>query len=117
MNAVALILTLLLAAEFVFAPINLWAGRTMPKYRRFTGLPDAFATRVLAPIKLITAVALLVGLGYHPARLAGGMAALAISCFYLVRLSYPLRRDMAGLAGFTIFGTMAAALVAITIAG
>jgi hypothetical protein len=55
----------------VFAPFNLWTGRTMENYRRFTGLlPDAVATRVLAPIKLITAVTLLVGLAYQ-ARASG----------------------------------------------
>jgi hypothetical protein len=30
------ILSVLLIAEFVMAPINLWTGRAMPWFRRFT---------------------------------------------------------------------------------
>lgn len=43
------ILSVLLIAEFVFAPVNLWTGRTIGNYTRFTGLPPWLATRVLAP--------------------------------------------------------------------
>jgi hypothetical protein len=32
------ILSLLLIAEFVMAPINLWTGRTMLLFTKFTGL-------------------------------------------------------------------------------
>jgi len=78
------------------------------------GKPQCFQ-RVLAPIKLIAAIALLVGLGYHPVRLAGAVAALAISCFCLVRLANPSRRDAASRAGFIVLGAIAAAPVAITI--
>ena len=41
-------LSLLLIAEFVMAPINLWTGRTMPLFTRFTGFPPEVATRVFA---------------------------------------------------------------------
>jgi hypothetical protein len=38
---------------------------------------------------------------------------LAISAVYLVRLSARGRRDPAGLAGFALFGTLAAALLVV----
>jgi hypothetical protein len=34
-------LSLLVIAEFVMAPINLWTGRTMPLFTRFTGYAPA----------------------------------------------------------------------------
>src|ERR1700680_4836230 len=49
------ILSLLLIAGFVMAPINLWTGRTMPLFTRFTGFPPTVATRVFAPAKLARA--------------------------------------------------------------
>jgi hypothetical protein len=49
------ILSLLLIAEFVMAPVNLWTGRTMPLFVRFTGYPRSVATRVFAPVKLASA--------------------------------------------------------------
>ena len=55
MTALAVVLSVLLIAEFVFAPINLWTGRTMANFTRFTGLSPRFATRILAPLKLLTA--------------------------------------------------------------
>ncbi len=48
-------LSLLSVAEFTFAPLNLWSGRTMPNFTRFTGLPRRLATRVFVPAKLATA--------------------------------------------------------------
>jgi hypothetical protein len=48
----AVIVTVLLAAEFTFAPFNLWSGRTMGNFTRYTGLPPRFATHFLAPVKL-----------------------------------------------------------------
>jgi hypothetical protein len=116
MTVAVAILSLLLMAEFVFAPVNLWTGRTMGNYVRFTGLPPWFATRVLAPIKLVTALALAAGLAVRVLSIAGAAAALAISCLYLVRLVSPARRDPAGLAGFAVFGALASALLALRIA-
>jgi hypothetical protein len=116
MTAVTAILSLLLAAEFVFAPVNLWTGRTIGNFVRFTGLPPRFATLVLAPLKLATALALLAGLAIQAASIAGAAGALAISCFYLARLTRPGRRDPAGLAGFAVFGALASALLALRIA-
>jgi len=109
-------LSLLLAAEFVFAPVNLWTGRTMGNYTRFTGLPPRLATHVLAPVKLATALALIAGLAVRTLSIAGAAAALTISCFYLARLAQPGRRDPAGLAGFAVFGALACALLALRIA-
>jgi hypothetical protein len=59
MTIAAAVLSLLLAAEFTAAPVNLWTGRTIGNFTRYTGLPPRFATQVLAPVKLATAVALL----------------------------------------------------------
>lgn len=117
MIVAVVILSLLLAAEFAFAPVNLWTGRTMGNFTRYTGLPPRFATHVLAPVKLATCVALLAGLAVLPLSIAGAAAALAISCFYLVRLAAPGRRDPAGITGFAIFGALAAALLILRLAG
>lgn len=116
MTAAIWIVSVLLIAEFVFAPFNLWTGRTMENYRRFTGLPAAFATRVLAPVKLVTALVLAAGLAVRPLGIAGAALALAISCFYLVRLAQPGRRDPAGLMGFAVFGALAATLLVLHVA-
>jgi hypothetical protein len=117
MTVVAIVLSALLILEFVFAPINLWTGRTMDNYLRFTGLPAAFATRVLAPVKLVTAIVLVVGIWLVPFSIAGAVLALAISCGYLVRLAAPARRDRAGIAGFAIFGALALALLVVRLIG
>jgi hypothetical protein len=111
MTALADVLSALLIAEFVFAPINLWTGRTMANFTRFTGLPPRFATRFLAPLKLLTAVLLIAGLAVAALSIAGAVVTLAICAFYLVRLAHPRRRDPAGVAGFAIFGTLALALL------
>jgi len=63
-------LSLLSIAEFTFAPLNLWTGRTMPNFTRFTGLPPRVATQVFAPVKLATGAALAGGLAV-PARPRG----------------------------------------------
>ena len=116
MTAAIWILSVPLIAEFVFAPVNLWTGRTMGNYTRFTGLPPWFATRILAPLKLATAVLLMAGLAIRALSIIGAALALTVSCFYLVRLAHPQRRDPAGLAGFAVFGALACALVALRVA-
>lgn len=100
----------------MFAPVNLWTGRTMSNYTRFTGLPPWSATRVLAPVKLAAAGLLAGGLADRALSIAGAALAVAISGFYLARLAHPGRRDPAGLAGFAIFGALACALLALRIA-
>jgi len=109
------ILSVPLIAEFIFAPVNLWTGRTIGNCRRFTGLSPWFATRVLAPVKLATALALSIGLALQVVSMIGAALALVVSLFYLVRLAGPGRRDPVGLAGFAIFGAIACALLALRI--
>lgn len=102
MTTAAVVVTLLLVAEFSFAPVNLWTGRTMGNFTAHTGLPPRFATHFLAPVKLIGALVLVTGLFLRAASIAGSALAIAISCFYLVRLAAKGRRDPAGLTGFTV---------------
>ena len=115
MTAAIWILSVLLIAEFVFAPVNLWTGRTMGNYIHFTGLPPWSATRVLAPVKLAAAILLIVGLSVRALSITGAALALAVSCFYLARLAQPGRRDPAGMTGFAVFGALACALLALRI--
>lgn len=105
------ILSGLLIAEFVMAPINLWTGRTMPMFTRFTGFAPAVATRVLAPVKLAGAVLIAIGLAVPAAGLAGAAIITGICALYLVRLAAPGRRDPMGMAGFALFGAWAVALL------
>ena len=64
------IVSLLLIAEFIMAPINLWTGRTMPLFSKFTGFSPGTARRVFAPVKLTAAVLIAVGLALRPAGIA-----------------------------------------------
>jgi hypothetical protein len=111
MTAAAVILSILLIAEFVFAPVNLWTGRTTGTFGRFTGLRATIATRVLAPVKLASAAAVAVGLAVPALSIAGAAVIIVICGFYLLRLSAPGRRDPAGIIGFAIFGAWAVALL------
>jgi len=104
-------LSMLSIAEFTFAPVNLWTGRTMPNFTRFTGLAPEVATRALAPVKLATAAALAVGLAVPAIGLAGAALATAICAFYLLRMAAPARRHPDGLVAFTVFGSWALALL------
>lgn len=118
MTAAIWILSVPLIAEFAFAPANLWTGRTIGNYTRFTGLPPWSAARVLAPVKLAAAVLLAVGLAVRALSIAGAALTVAVSGFYLARLAEPGRRDPAGLAGFAVFavfGVLACALLALRI--
>jgi uncharacterized membrane protein YphA (DoxX/SURF4 family) len=107
------ILSLLLIAEFVMAPINLWTGRTMPLFTKFTGFSPATATRVFAPVKLAFAVLVAVGLAFRPASIAGAAITTAVCALYLIRLAAPGRRDPSGVMAFILFGALAAALLAL----
>lgn len=113
MGVAASVLSGVLSLEFIFAPFNLWSGRTMPNFTRFTGLPERAATQLLAPMKLITAALLVAGVFVPAASVAGAILTIAICCFYLARLAHPSRRDPAGLAGFAIFAALALALLAL----
>jgi hypothetical protein len=110
------IFSLVLVAEFVLAPINLWTGRTLPAFTTFTGLTTPVARRVFAPVKLVSAALVAVGLALRPASIAGACAVIAVSAAYLIRLAAPGRRDPAGLVGFGLFGACAAALLVIQLA-
>lgn len=110
------ILTVPLTAEFTFAPFNLWSGRTMGNFTRYTGLSPRFATHWLAPVKLAAAILLAAGVVVPWARFAGATVALSVCLFYLVRLAAPGRRDRAGLTGFSLFGALAGWLLALSIA-
>jgi hypothetical protein len=68
---------------------------------------------VLAPVKLATAVILLVGLAWRPLTVVGAAVSTAICLFYLVRLARPSGRDRTGLMAFSIFGALSVALLAI----
>ena len=89
-----------LVAEFAAAPVNLWTGRTLPNFIRFTGLPPWIARRVVAPAKLVGCGLLGVGLGVAPVGAAGAFVTSLISIFYLLRMAAPGRRQIDGLAAF-----------------
>jgi hypothetical protein len=110
------VFSLVLIAEFVMAPINLWTGRTLPAFTTFTGFRPAIGQRVFAPVKLASAVLVAVGLALRPVGIAGAAAVCAVCAVYLIRLSAPRRRDPAGLAGFALFGACAVALLVIQLA-
>jgi len=95
------ILSLLLVAEFVPAPVNLWTGRNLPLFQRFTGFAPEVATRVFAPVGPTV-----------PAAGLAGAAVLAAGCaVYLLRLAVPGRRDASGIFAFLLFGAWAVALL------
>lgn len=116
MTAAIWVLSLLLAAEFVMAPINLWTGRTTSSFVRFTGYPPRAARRVFAPVKLLAAALIAVGIGVRLAGVVGAALTSAICAVYLLRLAGRGRRDPAGIAGFTIFGAWAVALLVLQLA-
>lgn len=55
MTVAVVLLSIPLTAEFVFAPINLWTGRTMATFARFTGHGPRAATYIVAPLELASA--------------------------------------------------------------
>ena len=111
------VLTVPLVAEFLMAPVNLWTGRTMPNFVAFTGLPTVLATRVFAPVKLLGAVLLAVGLALPAAGIAGAVVIAVVSVVYLVRLAAPGRRSGAGIAAFALTLGAALGVVLIRLAG
>jgi len=109
------ILSLPLIAEWVMAPINLWTGRTMPLFTKFTGFSPATARRAFAPVKLAAAVLLVAGLAFRPASIVGAAITVAICALYLIRLAAPGRRDPSGVAAFLLFGVLTVALLVLQI--
>ena len=110
------ILSALLVAEFVMAPINLWTGRTMPIFTKFTGHSPGTAQKVFAPVKLLGAVLVAVGLAAEPISIAGAAILIAVCAYYLLRLAAPPRRDPSGIIAFVLFGALAAGLLAVQLA-
>lgn len=117
MTVAAIVLSVPLIAEFLFAPVNLWTGRTIGNFVRFTGFDPRVGRTVFAPVKLLTAGLLTAGLAVSRLGLAGAASAVAISVLYLIRLAGPSRRDPAGILGFAVFGLLAAALLLMRIIG
>jgi uncharacterized membrane protein YphA (DoxX/SURF4 family) len=107
------IASLLLIAEFVMAPINLWTGRTMPNFTKFTGLRPAVARWIFAPVKLVGAILVAIGLFSSPFALVGGTILGAVCALYLILLALPGRRDLGGIAAFAI-GLVCATVVVVT---
>lgn len=113
MTALLWLCVLPLVAEFSVAPFNLWSGRTMGNFARFTALSPAVARNVFAPAKLAGAALLAVGLALRvPGAVGAGLIAV-VSAVYLVRMSDRKRRYLDGLAAFGI--SFALAVAALTI--
>jgi hypothetical protein len=110
------LLLLLLVAEFVMAPINLWTGWTLPAFTAFTGSPPP-PLGASSPLSNWPAPSWSRS-AWRCARagIAGAAAMTAVCAVYLIRLLAPQRRSTAGLAGFLLFGACAAALPATQIA-
>jgi hypothetical protein len=113
LKLVALIISVPLILEWTFAPFNLWSGRTLENFVRFTGFQPRVATRLLAPVKLAVAALLIAGLAVPALSIAGAAGTVLLSIAYLARLLAPTRRDAAGLVGFTIFGLLGVALLVV----
>jgi hypothetical protein len=111
MTALLWICSVPLIAEFAVAPFNLWSGRTMPNFTRFTALPEAVATNVLAPVKLAGAGLLAAGLALAGAGVAGAGVIVLVSGFYLWRLGARGRRHVDGLAAFGLSLVLAVAVL------
>jgi hypothetical protein len=99
--------------QFAVAPFNLWSGRTMPNFTRFTALPPGVATRALAPVKLIAAALLGIGLAVAAAGVAGAAVIALVSDFYLQRLVAPTRRHVDGRVAFGLSLGLAIAVLAL----
>lgn len=105
------VLSLLLIAGFVMAPVNLWTGRTMSLFTRFTGYAPPVATQVSGPVKLASAILVAIGLAVPAVGIAGIAIITGICAVCLGRLAAPGRRDRSGIIGFVLFGSWAVALV------
>jgi hypothetical protein len=109
------ILSILLIAEFVMAPVNLWTGRTMPFFLALTGHSERVARRVFAPVKLLGAALVAAGLAVRPLGVAGAAVLTAVCLYYLVRIAMPGRRQGSGVFAFVLFGGWAVALLVLQI--
>lgn len=105
-----------LIVEFLVAPFNLWSGRTMPNFTRFTALSPSLATRVFAPLKLAGALLLATGLVIRGSGVGGAGLIALLSGAYLVRLAAPSRRHTDGLVAFGLTFALALAVVVLQLA-
>jgi hypothetical protein len=113
----AIVISVPLILEWAFAPFNLWSGRTLENFVRFTGFQPRVATHVFAPVKLVLAGLLVAGLAAPALSIAGAAGTVLISLVYLARLLAPSRRDAAGIVGFALFGLIGATLLAVRLVG
>lgn len=113
MTAAIWLCSLPLIAEFLVAPFNLWSGRTMPNFARFTGFPSSVATRLFAPVKLASALLLMLGLALGAVGAVGAGIVALISAIYLARLTAPGRRHVDGIAAFGLTLILAIAVLAL----
>jgi hypothetical protein len=116
MTVLVAVISCLLALEWVMGPINLWRGRTMPNFVRFTGFAPQVATRVFAPFKLVLAALLIAGLFVEDLSLAGAVGTVAISCVYLLRLAGAERRHLDGVAAFALTALAGVAIAILQLA-
>jgi uncharacterized membrane protein YphA (DoxX/SURF4 family) len=105
------ILSLVLIAEFVASPINLWTGRNMHVFTEFTGFSPTTARRVFAPVMLVGAALIVVGLAVRPLSIVGAAIITCACVLYLVRLAAPGRRAASGIVAYLFFGGVAVALL------
>jgi hypothetical protein len=89
---------------------------SMDAFVRFTGYPPRVARRGFAPLKLLPAVLIAIGIGVRLVGAAGAALTSAICGVYLLRLAVRGRRDRAGVAGFAIFGAWAVGLLVLQLA-
>ncbi|MET7728442.1 hypothetical protein [Streptomyces mirabilis] len=115
MTVAVWIFSLLLMAEFVVVPINLWTGRNVPFFQKSAGHAPAPARRVFAPVKLAGVMAVAVGIVPKPVSIAGGAILAAVCGYYLVRLAAARRRDSSGIFAFLLFGSWSVALLVVRI--
>lgn len=113
LTALLWICSLALIVEFAVAPFNLWSGRTMQNFERFTALPSPVATRMLAPAKLAGAALLAAGLAVAAPSVTAAVVIALVSGFYLVRLVALGRRHPDGLAAFGLTLGLAIAVLAL----
>jgi hypothetical protein len=109
----AIVVSVPLILEWAFAPFNLWSGRTLENFVRFTGFQPQVATRLFAPVKLALAALLIAGLALPALGVAGAAGTVLISVAYLARLLAPGRRDAAGIVAFALFGLIGATLLTV----
>jgi hypothetical protein len=113
----AIVISVPLILEWAFAPFNLWSGRTLENFVRFTGFQTRVATHVFAPVKLALAALLIAGLAVPALSVAGAAGTVLISLGYLACLLAPGRRDAAGIVCFAVFGLIGAAPLTVRLVG